>query len=196
LRERILSAAKDVFLEHGFERASMDVIAARADTTKRTLYAHFENKEKLFVAIIEYTRGLLSARLKFPADYGDDPEHALVQFCARFLDTMIRDRSIQMCRLTLAEAAQFPDAAARFHDAMFGTVHDRLATYLSERRGAARTAATRDAGDLLARIMYPRFTRVLFGVDPAAEWHDDDASTHVDLKPIRAAVAETLRASR
>jgi AcrR family transcriptional regulator len=39
LREHMLYAAKNVFLEVGFERASMDVIAARAKTSKRTLSA-------------------------------------------------------------------------------------------------------------------------------------------------------------
>ena len=57
LREHILWVAKDVFLEMGFERASMDVVAARAETSKRSLYAHFENKEKLFLAVIELVRG-------------------------------------------------------------------------------------------------------------------------------------------
>jgi AcrR family transcriptional regulator len=37
LREHIVWAAKDVFLEMGFERASMDVVAARAATSKRSL---------------------------------------------------------------------------------------------------------------------------------------------------------------
>ncbi|HEY3803462.1 MAG TPA: TetR/AcrR family transcriptional regulator [Kofleriaceae bacterium] len=198
LRDRILSAAKDVFLAHGFDRASMDLIAEKADTTKRTLYAHFESKEKLFLAIVDYTRGLLAARLKFPADYGDDPDHALVLFCGRFLETMIWNRSIRMCRLTLAEAGRFPDGAALFHEAIFGTVQDRLATYLRERLAVPKSTATRAAVDLLGRILYPRFTRALFGAEPEVELHDDAAqpSEHVDLKPIRAAVAETLRAAR
>src|ERR1700753_3398387 len=96
LREQILLAAKDVFLEAGFERASMDVIAARAETTKRTLYAHFENKEKLFLAVVELVRGLLMNRLKMPGDYAEDTHEALVQFSARFLETMVWNRTIRM----------------------------------------------------------------------------------------------------
>ena len=64
LREHILWTAKDVFLEMGFERASMDVVAGRAETSKRTLYAHFESKEKLFLAVIELVRGLFLGRLE------------------------------------------------------------------------------------------------------------------------------------
>jgi AcrR family transcriptional regulator len=58
LREHILWTAKDVFLELGFERASMDVVAARAATSKRSLYAHFESKDKLFLAVVDIAREL------------------------------------------------------------------------------------------------------------------------------------------
>ncbi|HWN56582.1 MAG TPA: helix-turn-helix domain-containing protein, partial [Methylomirabilota bacterium] len=47
-RVAILEAAKNVFSEQGYELATMDDIAERAATTKRTVYAHFENKETLF----------------------------------------------------------------------------------------------------------------------------------------------------
>ncbi len=46
LREHILWAAKDVFLEMGFERASMDEVAARASTSKRSLYGAFRKQGK------------------------------------------------------------------------------------------------------------------------------------------------------
>jgi len=73
LREHILSIAKDVFLEMGFERASMDVVAARAETSKRSLYAHFANKEKLFLAVVDLVRGLFLSRLRMPGDYSKQP---------------------------------------------------------------------------------------------------------------------------
>src|SRR3984957_16571278 len=111
LREHILWVAKDVFLEMGFERASMDVVAARAETSKRSLYAHFENKEKLFLAVIELVRGLFLTSLKMPGDYSDKPAEALVMFCSRYLEIMLYERSIQMCRVTMAESSRFPEGA-------------------------------------------------------------------------------------
>jgi AcrR family transcriptional regulator len=58
LRDHILWTAKDLFLEVGYERASMDVVAERAATSKRSLYAHFESKDKLFLAVAELIRDL------------------------------------------------------------------------------------------------------------------------------------------
>ena len=63
LRRHILFAAKDVFLETGYERASMDTVAARAGTSKRSLYAHFESKDKLFLAVLDFVRELYLGRL-------------------------------------------------------------------------------------------------------------------------------------
>ncbi len=191
----MLFAAKDVFLEAGFERASMDVIAARADTTKRTLYAHFESKEKLFLAVVELVRGLLLARLKLPAEYSEDPAEALVLFCGRFLETVVWHRSIRMYRLTIAEAERFPDGAAQFYDAIFGTAQGRLEAFLCERLTWSRKTAARTAGELLGRILYPRFPRALFGLDVVMEeWLDDQRITaQIDLEPIRRAVAELVK---
>ncbi len=108
LRDHILWTAKDVFLDMGFERASMDVVAARAETSKRSLYAHFESKEKLFLAVIDLVRGLFLARLKLPADYSNQPTEALTLFCAQYLRGVLYRASIQMLRVSMAETARFP----------------------------------------------------------------------------------------
>lgn len=49
-RDAIVQAASEVFLELGFEGASMSQIAARVGGSKRTLYGYFPSKEELFVA--------------------------------------------------------------------------------------------------------------------------------------------------
>jgi AcrR family transcriptional regulator len=187
-----------VFLESGFERASMDVIAARAGTTKRTLYAHFENKEKLFLAVIELVRGLLLGRLKMPADYSDDTEEALVLFCARFLETVVWSRSIRMFRLGMVESERFPDGASQLYEAMFGTAQEWLEAFLRERLKLPRKAAAQTASELLGRVLYPRFTRALFGLDVVAHERLDDnrLSAEIDPKPIRGAVTDLVLKSR
>lgn len=47
-RRAILDAAGPVFGEHGYERASVDAIAAAAGVSKPTVYTYFGNKERLF----------------------------------------------------------------------------------------------------------------------------------------------------
>ena len=52
-RERaILEAAKEVFLEKGFEFATVEEIAQRAELGKGTLYSYFRNKEEIYLALL------------------------------------------------------------------------------------------------------------------------------------------------
>ena len=53
VEERILDAAGRVFLEHGFQGASVDEIAEAASAGKPTIYARFPNKQALFTAVVE-----------------------------------------------------------------------------------------------------------------------------------------------
>src|ERR1700730_11039294 len=53
VEEKILDAAGRVFLEHGFQGASVDEIADAASAGKPTIYARFPNKQALFTAVVE-----------------------------------------------------------------------------------------------------------------------------------------------
>ncbi|MBP8084237.1 MAG: TetR/AcrR family transcriptional regulator [Spirochaetes bacterium] len=51
-RELILDAAEKVFLERGYDSATMDEIAAAAEFTKKSVYSYFPTKDELFAAAI------------------------------------------------------------------------------------------------------------------------------------------------
>ena len=53
----ILAAARDEFAEHGLGGARMDRIALRAGLNKRLIYYYFDDKEKLFQAVLEQAYG-------------------------------------------------------------------------------------------------------------------------------------------
>jgi len=194
LREHILWAAKDVFIEMGFERTSMDVVAARAATSKRSLYAHFESKDKLFLSVVNLARELYLSRLKTPADYGEDTVEAVALFCGRFLQLLLRKPALRTCRLGIAEAERLPEASARYYDAIFNTSRERLAAFLVERCGLTPPAGDDLADELLGRTVHPRLFRALLGVDEPLDERSDETSlpTDIDLAPIRAAVTGLL----
>ncbi|MBU5616335.1 TetR/AcrR family transcriptional regulator [Psychrobacter sp. TAE2020] len=54
LRDTILYKSYEVFYQHGFHASGVDLLAKQAGTTKRTLYAHFGNKEGLIEAVLAY----------------------------------------------------------------------------------------------------------------------------------------------
>ncbi len=194
LREHILWVAKDVFLDTGFERASMDLIAARAETSKRTLYAHFENKENLYLAVVGLVRSLFVPKLKTPADYPGTIAEKLTTFCGRYLEMILYDRAIFMCRLSIAEAVRFPEGAAQYYEVVFTTPRDLLIPYLRTALKLSPKLAAEAAEELIARTLHPRFTRALFGTEPLYKSFDDETlRPNFDLKPIRKLVADVLQ---
>ncbi len=61
-QQAILTAARDEFHEHGLGGARMDRIAERAAVDKKLIYYYFENKDKLFQAVLEEAyRGIREA---------------------------------------------------------------------------------------------------------------------------------------
>jgi AcrR family transcriptional regulator len=72
-RAAIARAALELFVREGYERASVDAIAAEAGVSKRTVYNHFADKEQLFLAVV----GELYAQLMGQAE--DIAERALAE---------------------------------------------------------------------------------------------------------------------
>jgi AcrR family transcriptional regulator len=51
--QKLLDAAERVFVRDGFEKARIETIAEAIGRTKGAVYAHFESKEDLFIALLE-----------------------------------------------------------------------------------------------------------------------------------------------
>src|ERR1700757_3146226 len=66
VEKRILDAARKVFLERGFEGASIDEIAAVARAGKPTIYARFRDKRALFAGVV--TRDIVARIEQFQGD--------------------------------------------------------------------------------------------------------------------------------
>src|SRR4051812_46436399 len=52
LRSRIIDAARDLFLDHGYSKVSTNEIAQSLGISKKTLYKEFENKEEILRAVL------------------------------------------------------------------------------------------------------------------------------------------------
>src|SRR3989304_6720342 len=53
-RHRVLQAGQELFLEHGFERCTMEAISAAARVSKPTLYRYYPDKQALFWGVLEH----------------------------------------------------------------------------------------------------------------------------------------------
>lgn len=64
LREEILSAASQLFVEQGYDNVSMRKIADRIHYSPTAIYLHFKDKSELLRSICEETFSKLSAKLE------------------------------------------------------------------------------------------------------------------------------------
>ncbi len=112
LRLRILEAARTTFLDEGFD-ASMDTVAAAADTTKATVYKHFGNKEALFVAVVtqeldhalEKPARMVASQLAKSTQVRAD----LVAACRAWVDGIGAPDMIRLRNLVAGELRRFPE---------------------------------------------------------------------------------------
>jgi AcrR family transcriptional regulator len=196
LRRHILLVAKDVFLETGYERASMDTVAMRAETSKRSLYAHFESKDKLFLAVLDLIRELYLSALKTPDAYAGDPVEAVTLFCGRFLQLMVWEPQVRTCRLSIAEAERLPGSSTAYFDRIFASTYERLSTYLAAQYAMEQAGSMALAEDLLDRAVLPRLMRTLLSVEDVIKDKDKpedaDLARDVDLTAIRRLVSAAL----
>jgi AcrR family transcriptional regulator len=106
-REDVLTAAREVFAEHGLSGASTDEIARRAGISQPYIYALYRNKRDLFLAAHRHVAERIRARLVAAAESADDREGALRAMGEAYLG-LIADRSDVLCQLQAYAAAGDP----------------------------------------------------------------------------------------
>src|ERR1700722_18542566 len=78
-RERILTAARELFYRRGIHAVGVDAIAETAGTNKMTLYRHFASKDALVAACLsELTQEFDAAWNVIAAAHIGDPKGQLV----------------------------------------------------------------------------------------------------------------------
>jgi AcrR family transcriptional regulator len=109
---RILDAARKVFLERGFEGASIDEIAEVARSGKPTIYARFRDKRALFTAVV--TRDILARMTEFKSEVptGTTIEERLTSAASTLVHWGLNSDRIGLLRMAVAEARRFPDLAS------------------------------------------------------------------------------------
>ena len=107
---QILTAARELFLQGGFSNTSMDAVAKHAGVSKSTLYAHFENKEQLFGAVVGTLRQRLHDALTGVSTKDDrDIAKMLSQIGMQFMQHVTDPTSLTIFRVVIGELNTFPE---------------------------------------------------------------------------------------
>lgn len=115
--EKIKAAALDMFLEHGYEAATMDAIAEAANITKRSLYARYKDKSSLFAS------ALRKSREEWLFRGVDDEEFAnksfrdqLILLAELLLEQVTNPRIIKISRMAMIQAVKFSEEIRNSYD--------------------------------------------------------------------------------
>ncbi len=137
--EQIYAAAKQIFMESGYEAASMDAVAARAGVSKATIYVHFEGKQALFEAIIRRHTETLFSHIQLPEKIVD-LRQALTVLANSFVEMILKPDALSMYRVVAAEAARQPEIGEAFYAAGPAYARQKVGEYFHTlvRRGLMR----------------------------------------------------------
>ena len=143
-RRRIIDAAYESFWRGGYTRTSLDVIAARANLTKRTLYSYFRSKDDLLAAVLAHYNELALQRLRrigdrMPVDRNGMIESMFAQL-AGWASATPRWTGSGLTRLVV-ELADLPGHPAR---ALARHAKTTTESWLAERLAAAKVAQPRE----------------------------------------------------
>ncbi len=131
-RRQILDGATKVFMDLGFDGASMGEIARSAGVSKGTLYVYFADKNRLFEAIVE-EEVLDQQKVAFNFDPERDVATTLQEFGQAYIELLCRPRGGSAVRTVMAIAERMPDVGRRFYDNVIAHTTARLAAYLDAR---------------------------------------------------------------
>ena len=112
-RRQILDGARKVFLELGFDGASMGEIARAAAVSKGTLYVYFPDKAGLFAAIVEEEKHE-QGKVAFNFDPARDVDTTLPEFGRAYVAVLCRPGGGSAIRTVMAIAERMPELGRRF----------------------------------------------------------------------------------
>lgn len=101
-RQRILTAAEDVFATKGYHGAVVDDIVDAAQTSKGGFYFHFPNKQAIFLALVDALSPRLAEAVERAIAQKSDPVAKVDAALGMVLDMFARHR--RLSKILLVEA--------------------------------------------------------------------------------------------
>ena len=113
-KERILSAALEMFSQKGYEGTNIRELAASLGLVKSGVYKHFESKEAIWNALLDRMIRYYEERFGSPEHLPPVPDslEGLVEMTMRLVDFTVHDEKVVMTRKLLS-IEQFRDERAR-----------------------------------------------------------------------------------
>ncbi len=164
----ILDGAMQEFLANGYAATSMDRVAAAAGVSKATVYSHFQDKARLFAAIVQQLaedkfRSVFDPCNKAPLQ--GDPEDVLRAIATSILDeAACNSEFCEFMRLIVGESGRFPELAEPYIQNVAKPLLDGITRYLISRQELALDDPEATARMFVGTLIYfVMLQRVLHG---------------------------------
>ena len=168
LVERVLQVATALFLERGFGRTTLDLVAQQAKVGKSSLYARYPSKGALFDAVVSHSIQAMFDHMT-PVPQQLSLAQRLQTVGERLIDGLLHPRCVALMRITAAEAENFPDLALKAYQvSLEGSVeYVLMAMGATGLRGArSNDAQLRDLAQRFVEVaVQPLSFQAAFGVE-------------------------------
>ena len=169
--QNLLQTAACLFLEKGYGKVSLEMIAREAHVAVRTIYVKFGGKTGLLNAVIADGRARFFDGMDDMQTDSRPMAAILTDFSRRFLELVSLPSFVRMNRMVVAEASSTPELAMTFYQAGPLQTREQLVRFFSRPEISAQL---RDdvpyevlATHLLNCLMGNQMTRLLFEPDHA-----------------------------
>jgi AcrR family transcriptional regulator len=156
VRAGVLAAARELFNEVGYHRASLDMIAKRAGYSKGAVYSNFASKDDLFLALLTAELQDRSERLVELAHSSDGVDADIAKIAAGIVNLVVEQPEPNVVFAEFrAFAAREEALSARLgviRDLLVRGIADRLETEVN-RRGLKLTIPAIDAATLVVALI-------------------------------------------
>lgn len=130
-REQILEGARRAFTEHGYERASVELVATRAGVSKATVYNHFRDKRDLFTAAVLDVTAQVRRRIdEVLAAPTGDAARDLQRVGEQFLGAVVAPSAVALHRCLMSESGHFPELGKALFEHVACTMKQSMSVYL------------------------------------------------------------------
>jgi TetR/AcrR family transcriptional regulator, mexJK operon transcriptional repressor len=126
----IIAAAREAFLEKGYDGVSMDEVANRAGVAKQTVYARYASKDALFLAVVESVQGRMLSAVSAAGPHAiRDRLHRIAR---ELLDVVLDSSILSLSRIALGASYRFPTLGHSIYGARINELHAVLADIIEQ----------------------------------------------------------------
>lgn len=187
-RQRLLESSRELFSEHGYHSMSMAAIAKRAGFTTGALYANFQSKADLFLAIVDEDFRVTSEATLAAVDGELSVESAVRAFAEIFEGRMRAGGGWNLAMVEFLASSRSDEQVLEQIRTRFTVFQEQVGSDIAAQVEAEGLTLTAPPGDIATLIYALDFGLTLAG----CVMGNDEAVTDLYRRGVAAFVADTI----